>query len=412
MEVMTTEDSSVGDRSRRASRKRLYALLIAVPLVVLILALYIYPVPLSVMMSWNLTTIGSTAYEIASARDSAGGLHVAYSDGYLRYAENTGDGWTIEPVQAGVTTRFCSLAMDSQGMAHIASLLYNRTLVYIDNALGPWKMTMVDTQVWGWPISIALDSQGFPYISYSASSHLRVATNAHGNWQNTSIADTYNGESTTILIDSHDKIHVFTGDEVRRITNEDGNWTQETIYGWDLGGDRTSATLDSNGKIHISFLGSERGATNKWGVMYGANITGSWNLTFVDKLNTWGGQGSGIAVDSQGRAHLSYQDFESGRLKYARQVGGSWEIEALTKGKGQYGTIPTIALDSSGHVHIFYSASSSFALKQATNDSPPIILRFSFYFLLFVAVFLAVVALAWYGRRWAIKKDEARDGFP
>ena len=393
-------------------------LLVVVLLSLLIIALYMYPIPLSVMLTWNISPIDSKGqvYEIDSARDSEGDLHVAYC-GYrgLTYATDTEGRWNIYPL--GFTGRYCSIAIDSKNNVHIAARAAdsNRSLVYLNNTLGSWQMEIVDTDVWGWPISLALDSQNHAYISYSANYTIRYTSNSDGDWQSYFLDETSNGDSSTILVDSQDRIHVFTADPVVHFTNEGGSWTNESIYYWDLGGDRVSAVADSKGHIHIAFLGSERNDPHRWGLQHGMNTNGSWNLTFIDGLESYGGQECSVGLDSQDGIHISYQDFGSGRLKYACNVDGNWKIRGLTKGSDGFyhrvtGNTNDMIVEPSGHVHIFYSDEPSEPLSHATDDFPPMIFRLSLYVLM-VAIPLAAIGVAiMVIRRRAQRKDELLDG--
>lgn len=416
-----TEEPSIIESEQRPPRTKRHArlvLLVAVLLSLLIIALYLYPIPLSVMLTWNISSIDSKGqvYEIDSARDSEGKLHVAYC-GYrgLTYATNTRGGWSIYPL--GFAGRYCSIAVDLEGNEHIAALAAdsNRSLVYINNTLGSWEMEVVDTGVWGWPISLALDSKNHAYVSYSANYSVRYATNSGGDWRSYFLAETSNGDSSTILVDSQDNIHVFTADPVVQFTYESGSWTNESIYYWDLGGDRVSAALDSKGQIHIAFLGSEKENLHRWGLQHGTNANGSWNLTFIDELESYGGQECSVGLDSHDGIHISYQDFESGRLKYARNTDGSWKIKSLTKGdEGFYykvtGNTNDMIVEPSGHVHIFYSEKPDAPLNHATDDFPPMIFRLSLYVLV-VAILLAAIGVAvMVIRRRAQRKDDLRDG--
>jgi len=416
-----TEESYMTELERRpAGRKRhgKLILLVVVLLSLLVIAIYLYPIPISVMLSWNISSIDSKGqvYEIDSARDSEGRLHVAYC-GYrgLTYATSSGGGWDIYPL--GFSGRYCSVAVDSEGKVHIAALAadYNRSLVYINNTLGTWEIEIVETGLWGWPIALALDSHNHAYISYSANYTIRYCTNSNDGWQSYSLGETSNGDSSTILLDSQDRIHVFTADPVRHFTNESGSWTNESIFYWDLGGDKISAALDSEGSIHIAFLGDERDITHGWGLMHGTNTNGSWTLTLVDELESFGGQECAIGLDSQDGIHISYQDFDSGRLKYALNVDGTWKITSLTKGgEGFYyrvtGNTNDMIVEPSGHVHIFYSEKPSAPLRHATDEFPPMILRLSLYVLLLAIPLVAIGIVVKLARKRAKRKDELREG--
>lgn len=73
-----------------------------------------------------------------------------------------------------------------------------------------------------------------------------------------------------------------------------------------------------------------------------------------------------IAVDPQGRPHVSYYDNTDGKLKYAtRDDIGVWTIETADSGSTRRGLCTSIALDSDGQPHISYYDETNANLKYA-----------------------------------------------
>ncbi len=78
------------------------------------------------------------------------------------------------------------------------------------------------------------------------------------------------------------------------------------------------------------------------------------------------GQFNSLAADSEGRPHVSYYDYTSGALKYARLDGarGTWVTEIVDQ-EGDVGLYTSIAIDSQNNPHIVYYDVSGDRMKYA-----------------------------------------------
>ena len=107
-----------------------------------------------------------------------------------------------------------------------------------------------------------------------------------------------------------------------------------------------SIALDSSGKAHISYYDY----TNK-DLKYATNASGAWVTTMVDSSGSVGGYTS-IALDSSGKAHISYYDgYPNYNLEYATNASGTWVTTAVDSRVVRY---TSIALDTSDKAHISY----------------------------------------------------------
>lgn len=126
----------------------------------------------------------------------------------------------------------------------------------------------------------------------------------------------------------------------------------------------TSLALDSQGRPHISHfdVGNQRLKHTRFDGQV-------WRSEVVDgRPDDGAGAYSALALDSQDRPHISY--FYSptdsiAHLRYARFDGAAWRIETVDTSGGGF---TSIALDSQGRPHISYCDCRNRALKYARWD--------------------------------------------
>jgi hypothetical protein len=91
-----------------------------------------------------------------------------------------------------------------------------------------------------------------------------------------------------------------------------------------------------------------------------------WIIETVDNINPWTAKIS-LALDSNGKTHISYFDTSNKSIKYANNVSGSWAISAIRSGSVSDAGI-SMVIDSIGKVHIGYQESNG-DLLYSTNAS-------------------------------------------
>ncbi len=308
---------------------------------------------------WHIDAVDTDAWTYTSiALDDSGYPYISYGaagQGGVKFVRWTGSAWDGMDASAGPDTvdteggSDTSIALDDNGYPHISyyaggvsgGLKYTHWTGSawdgLDASVGPDMVDHTDNFV-GYDNSIALDTSGYPHISYydSWNSALKYARWTGSNW---------------------DGLDASTGPDFLDVSGAVGKYT--------------SIALDDNGYPHISY--SYFDATN-YDLKYVRWTGSAWDgLTSSnpDTVDTSGNVGiyTSIALDDNGYPHISYFDGTNYDLKYARWTGSAWDGLDASAGPdavdttGDVGSYTSIALDSSGYPHISYIDKTKTALK-------------------------------------------------
>jgi hypothetical protein len=313
--------------------------------------------------------------------DGEGYVHLVYVDSNgLNYASNSGGRWQNHSF--GFFTRFVSVAVDSTGATHIAATEYTsqgRVLTYLTDASGSWVSTQVDTTLMGWPLSIAVDSNRIPHITYPTGTDawmngkLMYATIVNGSWTREEIPFEHSeGWSSDIAVDSSGHVHIVAESvSVVYVTNAGGNWSIEGVFGTDLTLISVSIALDLNNSPRIAYYGGNS-LKGQWGLQYAVRTSnGTWTSTMVENVETMNWPSCSIAIDSHNNAHIAYTNGQTGILKYVKIVGTTMTNTAI--GVAAQGiTSCSIGVNAQDKVDISY-ADVGGTIVIATNAPPPMI---------------------------------------
>jgi hypothetical protein len=230
---------------------------------------------------------------------------------------------------------------------------------------GTWSIKTVDSieqPEHGGYISIALDCNDAPHVSYVDARHLKYAKWTGDKWS-IEIVDrvSYDYWETSIAVDSNGYPHISYIDvdegDLKYAKWTGNKWSIEIVDSGGFGGN-ISLALDSNGYPHISYCGNRNRMYAKW--------TGTaWSVKTVDSGSVCAY--TSIALDSNGYPHISYYDFKNHNLKYAKWTGNKWSIEIVDSVEviSEYGGSTSIALDSDGYPHISYHDDANHNTKYA-----------------------------------------------
>lgn len=268
--------------------------------------------------------------------DSNNNPHICYTPGIIKYTRFDGKQWhTIQVAKdSGEIGYTCSIAISKAGVPHLTwyqlsgptlNYLHMRYAVLSDSV---WLARTLDfdgeTGKWN---SMVLDSQGNPFLSYSAwvNGELRL-----GHW---------NGKKWEITtVDSRTRSH--------------GEYNI---------GQGNSLVLDSDGIPHISFY-SEKA------LKYAHQVGDQWKVDVVDQFTWLGGWAhfrSSIVLDKQARPHICYED--AGVLKHAYWDGKRWRIQVLARNGLESLRYSTMAIDQNDNIFVAFRDPEDNTLKLATG---------------------------------------------
>jgi len=230
--------------------------------------------------------------------------------------------------------------------------------------------------------SIALKSDGTPYVAYMLEAMPGFVKNAIRNgsgWDISTIQQGYFYGPLDIAMGPDDVAHITyhdhqenqfrptKGDAVVAVESA-GGWDIETIFdsghdGWDA-----RITVADDGSVHISAIDPEE--FNGRGVEYYVrDDSGKWNVESIGSGSLTYKYATSIAVDPDGVPHLAFFDQKSNDLALATRGDAGWVIDSVDE-EGDTGLFSSLVIDADGRFHISYfekKSESSGVVKYATR---------------------------------------------
>lgn len=264
------------------------------------------------------------------------------------------------------------IALDSQNTVHV-SFLDSGSLAYAIYASGTWVIRNVDIGYCGG--ALALDPAGNSHIGYFGNGGLRYATNISGSWTSSLVVgptrSCLNNGEVSLGVDAAGNAHIAhrgNNNSLMYATNQGGAWTVSVVdQAATMVG--TSLAVDTSGRVHIVYINYITSQLN-----YAQNVSGTWTIETIESGDNYFSELSApsLSLDATGNAHVSYYACHSpinypcayGELRYASNASGTWHIATLDTGVPRYDT--DIALDSQGKAHISYNMYYE-GLRYATN---------------------------------------------
>ena len=173
--------------------------------------------------------------------------------------------------------------------------------------------------------SVAVDSQGFPHVSYNDRLNLntKYAHLTPYGWQIEVVdQDGWQGGSTAIAVDSMDRPHIaYAGQTGQYYAVKDGDhWTKTLLNA--LPANECSIVTDSQDRPHIT---SFRRSNQR---QYFGYLNDVWTTAIPTGAT---GEYGDIAVDSQNRPHICCYEYASGHsnIRHAFWDGTQWQYEII-----------------------------------------------------------------------------------
>ncbi|MFU8806805.1 MAG: hypothetical protein ACNA8W_23565 [Bradymonadaceae bacterium] len=269
----------------------------------------------------------------AIAYDSAGGLHVAATsfDGALLHSLDDGQ-WSSSTISPTARGRI-GLAFNGES-PHVCVHLESATLLvhYGLDEESAWASTTVDGSVaaearYGNYCSIAVSPDGVVHIAYEDNQFRRLKyARLDGDVWSKDVADSedqdFVGTYISLVLDSDGAPHIsyragVVGTPSIRLTSwQQGQW-QTRIVDADAGSiaNFTSLAVDSSDGLHITYF-DVNGGVLKYAEPSGAG----WDVRAVAPVGDEVEVHSVIAVDEDGRRHIVFFDGVNRRLMYMRSL--------------------------------------------------------------------------------------------
>jgi len=320
---------------------------------------------------WQIDTIDNTCGVNTSLKiDKKDYPHIAYGTGSptydIKYAYWTGSNWYVEIVDSASKVGGyipISLALDSNDNPHISyfnSLSGTSGELKYAKCNGTlWTISTVDT---GFDFcSIAIDNNGFPHIAYQSmemNSVLKYARLSETGWNIQTVDNSYAGAFPSIAIDTNNFPHICY---LNRASLDCLKYARLSETGWNIQtvdiaqgkrfGYFNSISLDSNNFPNISYCENVTGS-----VKYAKWDGNSWLTTTIESLNQSSAFSyTSIVIDSRGYPYISYRDSINKKIKISKWLGTEWFVDQVIDPSPTSGSyLPSMDIDENDNICISY----------------------------------------------------------
>ena len=317
---------------------------------------------------------GGTCARTVLALDETDTPHIAYApDGAVKYVHWNGRSWDVQTIGQG---DWPDLVIDAAGHPHLAYMtgIWSVLVYHAWHDGQGWQIEVAYSRPplsgwageWATSVSLALDRQGNPAISYTYAgfrkfglewSGFGYARRTEGGW----IADesmNRGGDFTALSLDEAGYPHIiYAGQGFLGYLRWTGSaWEDQPVVGQENNFGAGSIALDSRGAAHIGYIA--RDAYGDLDLQHVTLLYGVWTAETVDRARDRGLLGSSLAVDSAGRPHVSYRS-RNGTLQYATWTGANWVSETVDGAQGSIIGQTSLHMDANGAPHIVYVSPES-----------------------------------------------------
>ena len=319
--------------------------------------------------------------------DSNGHVHIvsAAGDNYdFIHSVYDGSSWSVNSIKS-CEGSYCwdtHMVIDDNDHLHAAYSTGNNYIIYMNYNGTTWSWSQVSSNGKVGPVGIAVDSNNYPHISYSAygsycGNGLMLASFDGVDWTSQTVKSGSNrGCSSALVIEDDDQINIaYQNRDTSKLSFVTGNGvsTWSSDYAVDFGnpsysmypGYYSSMAVDNQGQFHIAHYDSK-----EEDLRYSTGVpNGQWSNTIIDSGGNTG-RNPAIAIDAAGDPHIVYHSWAGWDLKYATLNPSSpnWQVSNVETA-GSIGDSSSIFIDDAGIIHIAYSDDTNNVLRYATKNS-------------------------------------------
>lgn len=278
------------------------------------------------------------------------------TNGLLRFAQWSGTNWlleTIDDMGANPSHTSTSLQLDSNGRPHIAYYDFtsaNLKHAYWDGA--DWQIEIVENSPSGAVgVSLALDNNNFPHISYTVENQVKYAYWNNSSWVVDFVGSDFNiGHYTSIALSSSGNPHItYVRWDLGIYTLKHAEW-DSLSSSWvveavdtEVGDGPVPLVIDSSGLLHIAYWMQP-------GLGYAYWSGSDWQIDVVNAT----GIGASLVLDSSDLPHVCYNSTTNLDLRYAFWDGANWQDESVDDSGGSTGNDCSLTLDGDEQPFISY----------------------------------------------------------
>jgi hypothetical protein len=273
--------------------------------------------------------------------------HASYYDSEnsaLVHAQRMDAGWVNTIVDdSGAVGRHSSIALDSAANPHIAYRnMSTNELEYASFGNSAWNHQTVGSGEYGWFPSLSIDQYDRPHIAYLGyAAGVGSQTPKYALWDGNqwmfSVIDkvfTSGGISLALDVNSIPHVSYQTGGALRHAVYTSTKWITQTVDSIAIGGGGvgiySSMAIDAAGNPKISYgqYGTNISPPYPAHLKYAQRQGGVWQYELPDKA-TGAGFFSSLKLDSQDHPYIGYYDSDLRSLKVAHWDGINWNVTVV-----------------------------------------------------------------------------------